>query len=217
MTDIDSKVTRRTVYDGTATCLLTNDPIVISGCEYHIEVIVERYEDTYAEEGETEIYYGMEVKVSHPESDNFIGAFDYGPIKTEDALITKLKHDWGTKTLITTQECIDWIKADLTDQEFRGYSKCKDVQYAPVNHPEHYASGSLECIDWIKAELTEREFRGYLKGNVLKYLWRHENKGNPVQDLSKAGWYLEKLKERFEEDEDEEKYKKWCEEHAILP
>lgn len=70
-------------------------------------------------------------------------------------------------------------------------------EFDPVNHPQHYASGSLECIDWIESMLTAEEFRGYLKGNVLKYVWRHEDKGKPAQDLSKAIWYLEKLKNGY--------------------
>lgn len=78
-------------------------------------------------------------------------------------------------------------------------------EYDPVNRPEYYASGSLECIDWIEAELTPEEFRGYLKGTVMKYLWRHENKENPVMDLGKAGWYINKLKEHFEKLQNEEK------------
>ena len=67
------------------------------------------------------------------------------------------------------------------------------INFDPVINPEHYTSGSLECIDWIEAEMTNEEFAGYLKGNIFKYIWRHENKGHPVQDLSKARWYLDRL------------------------
>ena len=74
-------------------------------------------------------------------------------------------------------------------------SKTTQLDFDMVNHPQHYAKGPIECIDWIKVELTEEEFRGYLKGNALKYIWRHEDKGNPDQDLAKAVWYLEKLRE----------------------
>jgi hypothetical protein len=28
---------------------------------------------------------------------------------------------------------------------------------------------------------------------VIKYLWRYEEKGKPLQDVQKAKWYLEKL------------------------
>lgn len=67
-----------------------------------------------------------------------------------------------------------------------------------VNHPPHYETRGIQCIDWIAALLYGKEFKGYLKGNVLKYLWRHENKGNPVQDLKKARWYLDELIDEFE-------------------
>ena len=36
-------------------------------------------------------------------------------------------------------------------------------------------------------------FKGYLKGNCLKYLWRYDYKGKQVEDLQKAGWYLNRL------------------------
>ena len=62
-----------------------------------------------------------------------------------------------------------------------------------VNSPSHYASGSVECIDAIESSLTGEAFRGYLKGNIQKYLWRYEEKGNALQDLQKAEWYLKRL------------------------
>ena len=69
-----------------------------------------------------------------------------------------------------------------------------DSKFDPVDHPRHYDKNGVECIDWIRMCLTPEEFRGYLKGNSLKYLWRNEHKGNPVQDLGKAGWYVDKLR-----------------------
>lgn len=68
-----------------------------------------------------------------------------------------------------------------------------------VNHPAHYTQGGIECIDAIQASMSVEEFKGYLKGNALKYIWRYENKNNPVEDLQKAMWYLTKLKEFVEE------------------
>lgn len=62
-----------------------------------------------------------------------------------------------------------------------------------VNHPLHYTNGDIECIDAIKASMTTSEFYGYLKGNVIKYLWRYQLKDDPIQDLKKAQWYLERL------------------------
>lgn len=63
-----------------------------------------------------------------------------------------------------------------------------------VEHPAHYASGTLECIEWIESELSREEYEGYLKGNVLKYLWRYPDKGG-VQDIEKAMWYLNELRD----------------------
>ena len=68
-------------------------------------------------------------------------------------------------------------------------------QADPVNNPEHYNQGGIECIDAIKASMSAEEFAGYLKGNVQKYVFRYRNKGNPVQDLAKAKWYLDRLQD----------------------
>ena len=54
-----------------------------------------------------------------------------------------------------------------------------------VNHPKHYTShpSGVECI-----QVTEH--MGFNLGNVIKYLWRAEEKGRPTEDLEKAAWYL---------------------------
>lgn len=63
----------------------------------------------------------------------------------------------------------------------------------PVNKPDHYNVGAIEAIEAIKASMPEVEFRGYLKGNLMKYVWRYDYKGKPVEDLRKARWYLDRL------------------------
>ena len=65
-----------------------------------------------------------------------------------------------------------------------------------VNNPKHYNQGDIECIDAIRAMLSSEEFIGYLRGNSLKYRWRFRYK-NGVQDLDKAEWYENKLKEEL--------------------
>jgi hypothetical protein len=65
-----------------------------------------------------------------------------------------------------------------------------------VNSPPHYRTGDIECIDAIKACLGEG-FKFYLQGNAMKYLWRYEHKGQAKQDLEKAMWYINKLKENI--------------------
>lgn len=61
-----------------------------------------------------------------------------------------------------------------------------------VNSPSHYNKGGVECIDAIESSMTKEAFCGYLKGNVIKYMYRYENKGG-VESLKKAQWYLSKL------------------------
>ena len=63
----------------------------------------------------------------------------------------------------------------------------------PVEQPDHYNKGAIEAIEAIKASMPDHEFNGYLKGNALKYLWRYDYKGKPVEDLRKCRWYIERL------------------------
>lgn len=57
----------------------------------------------------------------------------------------------------------------------------------PVNHPSHYTShpSGVECI-----QITEH--LNFCVGNAVKYAWRAGEKGNYVQDLQKAIWYLQR-------------------------
>tara|TARA_R100001443_G_scaffold116500_1_gene137078 strand:- start:695 stop:916 length:222 start_codon:yes stop_codon:yes gene_type:complete len=61
-----------------------------------------------------------------------------------------------------------------------------------VNSPPHYNQGGVECIDAIQAALGPN-FKYYLQGNIIKYLWRFDYKGKPLEDVEKAKWYLNKL------------------------
>jgi hypothetical protein len=58
----------------------------------------------------------------------------------------------------------------------------------PVNHPPHYKAGGVETIDFIEAKDLN-----YRLGNVVKYVSRAGKKdSDPVQDLEKAAWYLQR-------------------------
>ena len=59
------------------------------------------------------------------------------------------------------------------------------MQPDPVNHPEHYKVGGIETIDFIEGKNL-----GYNLGNAVKYISRADHKGNRLQDLQKAQWYL---------------------------
>ena len=59
----------------------------------------------------------------------------------------------------------------------------------PVNSPEHYKTGGIECIDAMVQVFGEEAVRTYAKVNAFKYIWRHQYKGKPEEDLAKAAWY----------------------------
>jgi hypothetical protein len=54
-----------------------------------------------------------------------------------------------------------------------------------INHPSHYKTGGIETIDFIEAKKLD-----YHLGNVVKYITRADLKGNKLEDLQKAQWYL---------------------------
>lgn len=60
-----------------------------------------------------------------------------------------------------------------------------------INHPKHYNSlpSKIECIDVV-------EHFNFNTGNAIKYLWRHGLKGEALEDLEKALWYVKREIER---------------------
>ena len=69
-----------------------------------------------------------------------------------------------------------------------------------VNSPSHYTNGSQEAIDTIEdaIESAPSVKAGMLQGQVLKYLLRVWLKDNPLEDLKKARWYLNRLIDSLE-------------------
>ena len=78
-----------------------------------------------------------------------------------------------------------------------------------VNHPAHYQSKKgIEVIDVMEA------FTADLKGaeavntsQVIKYILRWKNKNNPLEDLKKCKWYLERLIKHVEKKHNKNKKK----------
>tara|TARA_Y100000034_G_scaffold135990_1_gene210144 strand:+ start:790 stop:1002 length:213 start_codon:yes stop_codon:yes gene_type:complete len=63
-----------------------------------------------------------------------------------------------------------------------------------VDHPRHYNAGDIEAIDVI-----DDWDLGFYEGNVVKYIGRSRYKGNRLQDLEKALWYLQRLVTNLQE------------------
>ena len=59
------------------------------------------------------------------------------------------------------------------------------LKMSKVNHPKHYNTNpsGIECIEVVR-------HMNFNKGNAIKYVWRAGDKGNEIEDLQKAIWYL---------------------------
>lgn len=67
-----------------------------------------------------------------------------------------------------------------------------ESMHDPVNHPKHYTGhpSGIECIQ------VTRHFN-FCLGNAIKYIWRAGQKGDAIEDLEKAAFYiLDEIAER---------------------
>lgn len=62
-----------------------------------------------------------------------------------------------------------------------------DEMFDPIIRPKHYAShpSGVECI-------VVAEHMNFCLGNAIKYLWRAGEKGDAIEDLKKARWYIDR-------------------------
>lgn len=67
-----------------------------------------------------------------------------------------------------------------------------------VNHPLRYTKGKVECIDALESAVTGKTPEDAIcVANVIKYLWRYEEK-EPLRSLMSARWYLDRLIGKYE-------------------
>lgn len=79
---------------------------------------------------------------------------------------------------------------DTVEQDL---NECIGQDIDAVNHPSHYTKGRIECIDAIDSATTGKSgIEAVCVANVIKYLWRYEEKGG-LESVRKAQWYLNKL------------------------
>lgn len=79
-------------------------------------------------------------------------------------------------------ECTDDVKVSCatTDEKHDPISNV-------IDHPSHYNRGKIEVIDFI-----EDQGLSFHLGNVIKYVARAGSKGDKLEDLKKARWYLDR-------------------------
>jgi len=77
-----------------------------------------------------------------------------------------------------------------------------DGSFDDVQRPKHYNNRLMEAIDIIEMiiEIEKNPKVAYNMSNVLKYLLRFRDKGTPVKDLNKAVWYLNRMIQKVEEE-----------------
>ena len=93
------------------------------------------------------------------------------------------KGNWKLASVSTSKKSVFQKPSTLAPNAVASMALYADM----VNHPPHYKAGGIETIDFIEAKNL-----GYNLGNVVKYVSRADLKGNKVEDLQKARWYLDR-------------------------
>ena len=64
----------------------------------------------------------------------------------------------------------------------------------PINSPAHYTSSPAKCTGCGKPIecIDVTEHMTFSVGNAVKYLWRAGLKGDLLEDLKKARWYIDR-------------------------
>ena len=105
------------------------------------------------------------------------------------ALNIKLQHDgtWKLKERMLSSKNRPEGMTDRDIEEIAADVNQAIAQHDAVNHPAHYKVGGIETIDFIEAKNLN-----YHLGNVVKYITRADHKGERLENLKKAQWYLER-------------------------
>lgn len=91
------------------------------------------------------------------------------------------------------EQIIEGAKFELTlGQIDELEDEFKENNREMVNHPSHYNQGKYEVIDVI-----EDWNLGFCLGNAIKYIGRCGHKDDPVQELEKAKWYIQREIDRL--------------------
>ena len=105
------------------------------------------------------------------------------------------------------EQYAEQVKDEVPDEEVPkethpAVEKLKNlINDTMVNHPPHYTAGKVECIDALEAATTGLQgIEAVCTANAIKYLWRQSRK-NGVEDLKKAIFYIERLIQHYEKQE----------------
>lgn len=84
-------------------------------------------------------------------------------------------------------ECKEFVESEIERVDY----DTVELENDPVHHPVHYTShpSGIECISVTK-------HFNFCLGNAIKYIWRADLKGNAIEDLEKAAFYINAELER---------------------
>lgn len=82
---------------------------------------------------------------------------------------------------------VNWKTLSVTSSGASILAPVEEPAVDMVNHPPHYRAGGIETIDFIEAKGLN-----YHLGNVVKYVTRADLKGDRIENLKKAKWYLDR-------------------------
>ena len=68
-----------------------------------------------------------------------------------------------------------------------------------ITKPKHYTQGSVECLDAIDSMLEESSRIDFYRTQIVKYMWRLRDKGDPLKDDKETEFYLCRLIEKLEQ------------------
>lgn len=104
---------------------------------------------------------------------------DNQPEKVDESTPVISKMETTVKKISIKKDDIKDISV-ITDKKHNAISNV-------IDHPSHYNRGKIEVIDFI-----EDQGLSFHLGNVIKYIARAGSKGDKLEDLKKARWYLDR-------------------------
>jgi hypothetical protein len=92
----------------------------------------------------------------------------------------------------------DYSGISTRTEDVEESAKPEETLEKNVNHPKRYTKGKIECIDALESAVVGKTpEEAICVANVIKYLWRYEEK-EPLRSLKSAEWYLKRLISKYE-------------------
>jgi len=156
-----------------------NDTIVSTGYNWHVNGICDCADKSTA-------LHAEEVAVA-----NIPDVF-----KNDDSLVAYINHKPCDKCRSLLEEHTSGITVNTLSKRLDQFSD--DVKHDPVR-PKHYADvDGVPTIRFFEEATSFEGYKGYLQLTAIKYLYRLDNKDEPLINIRKAKWFVEKLEEHLD-------------------